>query len=388
MAVDQVKLTRGAALGGRITIPRPPHRLERLRAWMERESLDACVLFGAQNIAHLGGYARYYGGPAGLVIGRDGIRTLAVMFDEVPVATALGEADAVIPYGERGFGINLSPLPLLAAAVARVPEVAKAQRIGVSDEIGGMAELLRSDVDAAQVDAAPALYRIRLIKDEDELRKVLHSYELCWLGQQAVADGARQGVTEIELFTAALGAAQNANGGPIEFLCDLLSGPKTADVCCPIHIASPRVVQDGEAVIADVALGAQGYWGDSAETHVAGQNQEVSEMRAALLQILAKASSELCTGNTGAAIFEAMHRRILETFPGGEFPHHGGHALALSAFEDPHLIPSDETPLESWMVMAIEPGVYFPGRVGARVENVFVVTPDGGVELRDAMAAR
>jgi hypothetical protein len=36
MAVDQVKLTRGAALGGRITVPRPPHRLERLRAWMER----------------------------------------------------------------------------------------------------------------------------------------------------------------------------------------------------------------------------------------------------------------------------------------------------------------------------------------------------------------
>jgi len=388
MAVDHVGLTRGAALGGRITIPRPPHRLERLRAWMEQEAVDACVLFGAQNVAHLGGYARYYGGPAGLVVGRDGARTLAVMMDEVPVAIALGDADAVIPYGERGFGINLNPLPLLAAALARTPEVAHAQRIGVSDEIGGMAALLRADADAEQVDAAAPLYRIRLVKDEDELGKVLHGYELCWLGQQAVADAARQGVTEIELFTAALAAAQNRNGGPIEFLTDLLSGPKTADVCCPIHVASPRVVQDGEAVIADVALGAQGYWGDSAETHIAGQNQEVSEMRAALLQILAKASSELCTGNTGAAIFHAMHRRIVETFPGGEFPHHGGHALGLSSFEDPHLIPSDETPLESWMVVAIEPGVYFPGRVGARVENVFVVTPDGGVELRDAMAAR
>jgi Xaa-Pro aminopeptidase len=37
------------------------------------------------------------------------------------------------------------------------------------------------------------------------------------------------------------------------------------------------------------------------------------------------------------------------------------------------------------MVVAIEPGVYVPGCWGARVENVFVVTPDGGVELRDAM---
>jgi Xaa-Pro aminopeptidase len=45
-------------------------------------------------------------------------------------------------------------------------------------------------------------------------------------------------------------------------------------------------------------------------------------------------------------------------------------------------------PLEAWMLMAVEPGVYFPGRIGARVENIFLVTPDGGVELRDAMGAR
>ena len=37
------------------------------------------------------------------------------------------------------------------------------------------------------------------------------------------------------------------------------------------------------------------------------------------------------------------------------------------------------------MVIAVEPGVYVPGRFGARVENVFIVTPEGGVELRDAM---
>jgi Xaa-Pro aminopeptidase len=48
------------------------------------------------------------------------------------------------------------------------------------------------------------------------------------------------------------------------------------------------------------------------------------------------------------------------------------------------VIPGDDTPLEAFMVIALEPGVYFPGRFGARVENVFVVTPAGGVELRDS----
>jgi Xaa-Pro dipeptidase len=73
--------------------------------------------------------------------------------------------------------------------------------------------------------------------------------------------------------------------------------------------------------------------------------------------------------------------------PDGDLPHHGGHALGLTSFEDPHLIPSDTMPFEPWMVLAVEPGVYVEGRYGARVENVFVVTPAGGVELRAAVSA-
>ena len=382
-------LTTEPALTDRITTEPPSHRCERLREWMEAEDLDACLAFGPKHASHLAGYARYYGGPAGVVVGRDGTRTLAVMYDEAPVARDLGDADIVISYGERGFGINLEPLPLLAGVIAELPEVRAARRIGVADEVGGMAALLRSASDAQQVDAMEPIWRIRLVKDRDELVKVLHSYELCWIGHAAVAERAQQpGVTEIELFSAALSAAQNAHGSPIEFTTDLLSGPKTAEVCCPIHVASPRVVHAGEPVVADIALGAGGYWGDSAETHISGDNEEVSELRSRLLEILADSTELLRPGNTGAEIYESVSKQILDAFPGGEFPHHVGHGLALSGFEDPHLIPSDHTGLENWMVLAVEPGIYFPGGVGARVENLFIVTPDGGVELRDAFAAQ
>jgi len=81
-----------------------------------------------------------------------------------------------------------------------------------------------------------------------------------------------------------------------------------------------------------------------------------------------------------------MKQRISEALPNGELRHHGGHALGLTSFEDPHLIPTDTMPFEPWMVLAVEPGVYVEGRYGARVENVFVVTPEGGVELRVALA--
>ena len=374
-------------LDPRVALALPAHRLERLRSWMEEERLDAVAVFGADHVTHLSGYARYYGGPSGLVIGRDGERTVVVMRDEVKVAERLSEADSVLGYGVRGFGVVLNPLPLLADVVASVPAVSAAARLGLADGLGGIGSLLERRVSAEPVPADGAMYRLRLYKDEDELARILHSYSLCWLGQEAVSRAAQSGrAKEIELFTAALAAAQTSHGEPVEFLCDLLSGPLTAEVCCPIHIASPRVAGPGEPVIADVVVRANGYWGDTAETHVVGSNADVSAGRAILLDILAQAGAELRPGATGAEVFRAMERRILGAFPGGEFPHHGGHALGLTSFEDPHVIPSDETPLEAGMVIAVEPGVYFAGRWGARVENVFVVTADGGVELREAVS--
>jgi Xaa-Pro aminopeptidase len=379
------ELTENPTLTGRVAVEGPRHRVERLRAWMDAENVDCVAAFGADNVNYLGGYWRYYGGPSGLIIDRDGRRTLVVMRDEVPVAERLGEADDVRGYGERGFGIELNPLPLLTDAVASVPVVAAAGFVGVADGLGPMAGLLGERLSARFVPADEELVRLRLVKDEDELVKIVRAYELCWLGQQAVNDATQHGASEIEIFTAAQSTAQITHGEPIEFLADLLSGPDTCEVCCPIRVATDRQVSAGEPVIADVVVRANGYWGDSAETHIRGSNPEVEEVRAALLEILEQARLELVPGNTGREIFHTMAARIAEAVPGAEFPHHGGHALGLTSFEDPHLIPADDTPLESWMVIAVEPGAYVPGRFGARVENVFVVTPQGGVELRDAM---
>lgn len=369
-----------------LSLPRPLHRLERLQNWMSDENVDCTVVSGADNVNHLCNYWRYFGGPSALVIGADGERTLCVMRDEVPIARASADADEVRGYGERGFGINLDPLTDLTAALAAVPAVGLARRLGVTSELPGADTRLAAAVRGDTVGADEALHRIRLIKDWDELEKITAAYELCWLGQQAVASGAVAGASEIELFTAAQSTAQIASGGPIEFVCDLLSGPNSAEVCCPIHVAGTRTVEAGDPVIADVVVRTGGYWGDSAETHVAGTNADAEAARAALLGILEQARTELVPGATGAEVFANIHARVVGSMPGGELPHHGGHAVGLTSFEDPHLIPSDTTPLEPWMVLAVEPGVYFPGRYGARVENVFVVTPEGGVELRDMIS--
>jgi Xaa-Pro aminopeptidase len=362
-------------------------RLKRVKSWLEDERLDCVVVAGEDPVTHLCGYSRYYGGPSALAIGRDGMRILVVMRDEAAIARELSAADEVVGYGERGFGIDLDPLAKLVAAVEALPIVAAAGRIGLHSELPTFGERLAGVVSATTVPAGEFLQRLRLVKDEDELRAILASYDLCWLAQRSVGDSARPGVEEIALFTGAQSVAQLAHGGPIEFLCDLLSGPNTAEVCCPIHVAGRRRAEPGDPVIADIVVRGGGYWGDTAETHVVGENDEIAAVRARLLELLAESGRSLVPGATGGELFRRMSDAILADFPGSEFPHHGGHGIGLGNFEDPHIRPGDDLPFEEGMVIAVEPGAYFPRRFGVRVENVFLVTVDGGVELRHALGA-
>ena len=367
-----------------VTLPYPT-RVERLTRWLVESGLDCAVVFGPDYVNHLAGYWRYFGGAAAVVVGGTGERTLVVALDEAPIARELSSADHVSSYGERGFGLDLDPLGTLIPEVMSVAEVAGARRVGVASELPGAEKRLAAATSAELVSAADELARIRLLKDADELERIGVSYDLCWTAQQAIAQASVPGASEIEIFTAAQSAAQLAAGTQIELVGDLLSGPNAAEVCSPIRLAGRRIVAAGDAVVADIVVRCLGYWGDSAETHPVGSSAELPAIRDELCEIRRSAAAQLVPGATGADVFAEMHRRIMSAFPAGEFPHHGGHGIGLGSFEDPHVIPTDTTPLETGMVIALEPGVYFAGRSGARVEELYVVTADGGVELREAV---
>ena len=365
----------------RIGMEPPRSRYDRATEWMAANGVDALVAARPDLVTWLAGYSRYYGGLSAVVVGRDGERVLVVARDEVAVAERLSDADRVIGYGERGFGIELNPAPLMLGAVSELAAVSSARRIATA---GGAADFAPAGGDPVPADAA--LHQLSLVKDPDEVARIHHSYELCWVAQAAVADGTAAGATEIEIMTAAQGAAQVAHGSPIEFAADLLAGPNTAEVCGPIAIPGLSRAEPDKPVIADICIGAGGYWADTCRTHVSGTNAEVADIYRQLGLILESAAVELRSGATGAQVFGGMRDQILAAWPDGEFPHHGGHGVGLSVFDDPHVIPTDQQRLESWMVMALEPGIYLPGRFGVRRENLFLVTPDGGVELTQAVS--
>lgn len=345
---------------------------------MRDAGCEQALLVGPGHVVHLARYHRYGSGPCALVLHGEEA-TLLVPEYEFVAATAEAQVDRVVSYGSPGPGLEPNMGGALAGAAAALLD---APRIAVADELGGVGRAAATKAGGEAYDIAPALRAIRMTKDADELERIADAFALCVLAQNALATAAAQPASrEIDLFTAAHTAAVERAGEPLAFLADVLAGPRSALICAPLAVPGTTAVAATDVVVSDLAFGYRGYWGDSARTHIVGEHPEAHSIRDALAAVLIDAASLLRPGVSASDVYGNVSSAIAEAFPGGVFPHHLGHGVGVSAYEPPFLVPGDHTPLEPGMVLALEPGVYYPERFGLRIESMFVVTPGGGVPV-------
>jgi Xaa-Pro dipeptidase len=368
MSSDAIRAAAGAA-------PRRDRLVEGFRA----RGCSAALLIGAGHAAHLLGYQRVYSGPLAQVIDAEGRTTVIAPVYEVDAVREDTGVQDVRGYGEPGFGLDLQMLdkliPVAAAAIPRGKLAIASELPGIGAAIAGAAGVEHEPID-------DLIHDVRLRKDADELVALARGYELALIGQAAVGAGSVPGASEIQLYAAAQSAAHIAAGAVIDFGADLLIGDRGALVCGPVAVPGPRQARDGDVVVADVSVRHRGYWGDTARTFVVGENDEAVAVLASIREILDEAADRLRPGVRCSDLFAEIAGAIAARYPSGTFPHHGGHAVGVTSFEDPHLIPADDSLLDEGMVIAIEPGVYFAGRFGVREEDNYLVTSAGGIDMR------
>jgi Xaa-Pro aminopeptidase len=297
---------------------------------------------------------------------------------EVDAARARARADRVEGYGDGGFGLELAAATRLGEACS---ELLPSGRIAVASEVPGVAETALEISGGERLGFEAEMRSIRLIKDLDERKLIARAYELSLAAQSAVGEGALPGAREIDMYTAAYVRAQTEAGAPIEFGGDLLAGERSALVCGPVAVPGRRRAQEGDVVVSDISVHHDGYWGDSAQTFIVGRNDEAERACEFIRGVLGRAADAMRPGVSAASVFASINAEIVERYPEGSFPHHGGHGVGVTAFEDPHLIPADQTSLREGMVIAVEPGVYLAGRFGVRIERIYLITPEGAQEL-------
>lgn len=153
------------------------------------------------------------------------------------------------------------------------------------------------------------------------------------------------------------------------------SGPNAAS---PHHEPGQRVIAEGDAVVVDFGGRRQGYCSDVTRTFVVGEpSAELTRVHRVVAEAQA-AAKEAARPGVAAETVDRAARAAIETAGYGEFfIHRVGHGIGLEGHEHPYLVAGNRLPLEPGMAFSIEPGIYLPGRLGVRLEDICVVTAGG-----------
>jgi Xaa-Pro aminopeptidase len=160
------------------------------------------------------------------------------------------------------------------------------------------------------------------------------------------------------------------------------SGPHGAD---PHHGYSDRELQVGDIVVVDIGGSYEpGYHSDSTRTYSIGEPSHDVAQQYSVLQRAQRAAFDAVRPGVTAEQVDAAARNVLAEAGLAEyFVHRTGHGIGLSVHEEPYIVAGNDLTLVAGMAFSIEPGIYFPGRWGARVEDIVVVTEDGALSVNN-----
>ncbi|MBB3950010.1 M24 family metallopeptidase [Aureimonas jatrophae] len=352
--------------------------LDRLRARIAAERLDAALFLRPGNVRYLTGWDFHANErPMGVLVRLDTDRRELLVPDlerENAAQAALfrvetyeeypGEVPAELWMCRRAAGLRLA-VDALDASLLRACE-------------GEVRELRLVDL------AAP----LRARKTPEELalvREAARFADLC-LERLLAQAGAivRDGGTELDLLADCTGHARQAleashgarfAGTRLAITASVHSGPRAA---LPHGATSLKRPEAGETLIAGIGACLGGYHAESGATLFLGDLTPEQARVAHAMERSDRAAQEALKPGTPC---HEVNRRAMEPLReaglGEAIRHRIGHAMGVEGHEGPWLAPGDPTPVEPAMVFSSEPGVYRPGRDGFRTINTLIASEAG-----------
>jgi Xaa-Pro aminopeptidase len=288
------------------------------------------------------------------------------------------------------------PAEALHSALARVGT--GASTVAVDPEMrADHLLILQGGVPRARlVTAADILGSLREIKSPEELDVLAAGFRVADDAIRAAYAACEPGVTELDVAEAA--AAAFREGGCEEVLFTIVaSGPHGA---FPHHHTGSRRLEEGDAVVIDIGARRDGYTSDITRMAFVGAPTERYEEVHAIVDRAVEAGLETAAPGATCHDVDAAVRGVIADAGFAEyFVHRTGHGLGLSVHEAPWIMDGEDVELRAGMVHSIEPGIYLPGELGVRLEEIVQIT-DGGcsrfselprdvhVSVRDAGGAR
>lgn len=364
---------------GRVSTPPFPSsvysaRLERASALAAEAGLDAVVVGPGPDLQYLVGVeGDTIERLTALVIGPGIAPTVVVPRMELAKVRSTAVGTLGLAVSDWVDGEN--PYDLVAAAVGSLA-VGSVARVGVSDALPALHVIPIGERLGVRLElATPVLREGRMIKDAAEVAELRRAGDAIDAVHRRVPEWLRAGRTEREVAADIARAIVAEGHETVEFVI-VGSGPNGAD---PHHEVSDRVIEGGDIVVVDIGGAVpSGYNSDSTRTYAVGTPDPEAAERIAVLVRAQQAAVDAARPGVTASEVDAAARQVLADAGLGEaFLHRTGHGIGVSVHEEPYIAPGNDLVLREGMAFSIEPGIYFSGEWGARIEDIVVLTADG-----------
>lgn len=215
---------------------------------------------------------------------------------------------------------------------------------------------------------------LRMVKTAEELAKLRENFALTDLGHAVVRRMDLVGKREIDVWTEAHSAIQQAAGRRVPLGNDCVVSYRENNIGgWPLDYE----IRPGDSLIVDLSTILYGYWSDSCATYYASDpTPQQTAIHKTALEALEVGISLVRPGAVARDIDQTLRQFIADAgYP--VYPHHSGHGIGVIGHEAPRIVPYNDEVLQAGMVIMLEPGMYLPGQAGARVEDALLVTADG-----------
>ncbi|HXT45989.1 MAG TPA: Xaa-Pro peptidase family protein [Pseudonocardiaceae bacterium] len=354
-------------------------RLTRARDATHAAGLEALLLTPGPDLRYLLGIAgESHERLTCLVIPADGDPALVVPALERPGLDGTPVVDLGLEVAEWADGED--PYALAATLLHRSGSAAMRTAVGDAMPAAHVLGLRAALPDRTQELASTVLAPLRMRKDAAEIAALAVAGQAIDRVHARMGEWLRVGRTEAQV-GADVAAAIVAEGHTAAAFVIVGSGPNGAS---PHHDVSDRVVRPGDLVVVDIGGPTpEGYFSDCTRTYTMGEpaHPDVAARYAVLQAAQDAAVAAVAPGTTAQSVDAAARIPISDAGLGDRFIHRTGHGIGLEVHEQPYIVTGNDLVLDQGMAFSIEPGIYLPGRWGARIEDIVVVEANGARRL-------
>lgn len=233
---------------------------------------------------------------------------------------------------------------------------------------------------SAYIGAAEVTSSLRMVKDAAELTSMRRAVDVAQAAIQNTLGELREGMTEREAASElVLQLFRAGSGSELPFSPIVAFGDHSAN---PHAVPSDRKLTSGDLVLFDWGATIDGYASDLTRMFSFGEpDDELVRITSIVGEANAAARRSAEPGISAGEVDRAARSVIEDAGYGAAFVHRTGHGLGMETHEDPYIRAGNELTLREGMVFTIEPGIYIPGRGGARIEDDVAVTAGGAESL-------